>query len=877
MLDFIKRLQIHFSSKHIEEEYRKVQKVHTRNFFKVLLLKFGLTCALLTIYSLAERDYKVIGPFVGVMIACILIWKFSHKLRDHKEPLVFGFGLAFTVGAFFYVREDLVTSQYFPALMIGYTIGIFEKMLTLRLSNFTFKIAFSIILLISKIVLFPVSALAQTFSLIIQSMIIASSLIADLLKAKEDRKTFKRFHDYREGHTKFRNLIISGLPTSLLILSRDLKQKMFANKYLETKVKLGRASEDCSIQIPMIHEWLDSLKIDKKSLLKEATKTSVSISELPLTVLELLKAFNNKDEIVPECKVKFNAEFSHEPTKTRRIYEINVFPIIWDTQESVTIILNDVSMHSLNQSLKIADSNKDKMLAMISHELRTPLNGILGVVKILERQTKDQQTLQYLSIMKSSGELLYNLVNSILDLQQIRDKKFTLKMTKHDLHELLQDVHNLFIFQFEEKNLSLSLEIDKSVPKYIVNDQNRLRQVLINLIGNALKFTFEGGVSVSAYMDSERKGYINFSVADTGIGVKEEDKPKLFKMYGRLDQADLKTNTQGVGFGLEISNQLAQMLADNTSQCGITFVSQVGKGTTFSFAIKDSSFIGNDNSSEIDYFEPQAFAEDIENLSLKMCPYSLYSGASSEREINNLKPITPPSLSMKKAHSHLLPICSVRVTRTDTRAQTHTRNSITPFRPKSRYNSSTNFLKVEAQSSITQNKEGTTAETGFLPSPLSIKNSTTHYKYDKEQSPKNVLIIDDNPFNLLVAKHLVEGLGFLVKTALNGQLGVELVKSMSPINKRPFDVILMDLQMPVMDGYEATRVLKTMMESQEISDIPIIALSANDSEDDKARCREVGMQDHLSKPLKEDQFKKILGEVAELDISLGSLCEVEVD
>jgi len=117
---------------------------------------------------------------------------------------------------------------------------------------------------------------------------------------------------------------------------------------------------------------------------------------------------------------------------------------------------------------------------------------------------------------------------------------------------------------------------------------------------------------------------------------------------------------------------------------------------------------------------------------------------------------------------------------------------------------------------------------------------------------KNILIIDDNSFNPLAAKHLLESLGYQVETALNGKLGVDLIKSMSLINKRPFDVILMDLQMPVMDGYEASRVLKKMMEREEIGEVPIIALSANNSEDDNKRCNKVGMYDHLSKPLKED-------------------------
>jgi len=127
------------------------------------------------------------------------------------------------------------------------------------------------------------------------------------------------------------------------------------------------------------------------------------------------------------------------------------------------------------------------------------------------------------------------------------------------------------------------MEVAREVPRFIVTDQNRRRQILINLIGNALKLTFEGGVNISVQMDPEQKENIKFCVEDTGIGVKEEDKAKLFKMYGRLDQADPKTNTQGIEFGLEISNQLTRLLGDGGNNGGIKFSSQVGKGTSFTF------------------------------------------------------------------------------------------------------------------------------------------------------------------------------------------------------------------------------------------------------------------------------------------------------
>jgi len=783
------------------------------------------------------------------------------------------FGLAFIIGAFLYLKEGLIIHQnFYPALMIGYTVGIFEKMITLRLSRFTFKIVFSIGLMISKIAIFPVLYLSQSFALAIQASIVILSMIADLLKEKEDRKTFKRFYDYRESHTKFRNLMVSGLPANILIISRDLRQKLFANQCLENTLSREINSVSKS-QIGILHEWLGNLKIDYNSL-KELEQSFGSYKELlPVSVFDLLKYQEKKEDLlllIPDQKFTFNAEHN------QKIYEINISSIVWDRQDAVAVILNDVTVHSLNQSLKLADSNKDRMLAMVSHELRTPLNGILGVVKILRKQTKDPQTLQYLSICKSSGELLYNLVNSILDLQQIRDRKFSLKIFKDDLHQLLKDVQSLFRFQFEEKSLYINLEIDPKVPQYVATDHNRLRQILINLIGNALKFTFEGGVLIFVEMDLEEKNCMKFSIEDTGIGIKEEDQSKLFKMYGRLDQADPKTNTQGVGFGLEISNQLARLLGGSAITSGIRFTSQYGKGTKFSFLMKDYTTNSQDVD-DLEYFDPQTFEEDVENLSLKLSPYSLHSICSTDRDQSqkSSSPVVSKHATRNSNGVLLCPISPSQRTRKKFRASTHGRRP-SQVAPKSKFqqNHSYEFLKCETPvgSSAFQIKDGACCEVRLFPSP---KHKESPSNSLKNQIMKNILIIDDNPFNLLIAKNLVEGLGYQVETALNGQLGINLVKSLASNNKKPFEAILMDIQMPVMDGYEATKALKEMMSSHEMEEIPIIALSANDSEDDKAKSKEVGMYEHLPKPLKEAQLKMVLEKLVEKDVSLGTLYDVD--
>jgi len=244
----------------------------------------------------------------------------------------------------------------------------------------------------------------------------------------------------------------------------------------------------------------------------------------------------------------------------------------------------------------------------------------------------------------------------------------------------------------------------------------------------------------------------------------------------------------------------------------------------------------------------------------------MHGVCSTERDIS-IKMSIPPvyrSSGKTKRLSCYLPNSPTKP-RGTMRSQTNVKNLIHTA-TKSRFlQNNSSYISSEFQS-----KELLSYDLGL---PTSAK-SHKHLLSPKDPNAKKVLVIDDNSFNLLVVRHLVEGLGYRVETALNGKLGLILIKSLICSNKKPFDLILMDLQMPVMDGYETARILREMMGNKEMAEIPIIALSANDSEDDKARCREVGMYNHLSKPLKERQLRRTLEQILlDEDVSIGSLCD----
>ena len=266
-----------------------------------------------------------------------------------------------------------------------------------------------------------------------------------------------------------------------------------------------------------------------------------------------------------------------------RVFEAKIFPIVWDEQPSVAIILNEVTQQRTILSLQIADANKDAVLATISHELRTPLNAMLGMIQIVQQRIKDTELLHYLSICNNSANLLLGLVNSILDLNQIRSNKLQLNVEKVHLKSLLRDVISLFELQCEKKGLYIRLNFDESITRVVLTDRSRLSQIFINLVGNALKFTSKGGITITAENDGD---FISLGIEDSGVGIKEKDKEKLFKTFGRLEETNQTINKQGVGLGLTIADNLAKLLCDDHHRGGVTMKSVYKEGTRFSFLIK---------------------------------------------------------------------------------------------------------------------------------------------------------------------------------------------------------------------------------------------------------------------------------------------------
>ncbi|MCL2710258.1 MAG: ATP-binding protein, partial [Planctomycetaceae bacterium] len=611
-------------------------------------------------------------------------------------------------------------------------------------------------------------------------------------------------------------------------------------------------------------------------------------------VLTTLRA---KDGRIVWTDINASVIRSSDPTQTQLI------TILVDVTERQQIL---EELHRAKIAAEDANQAKSLFLATMSHEMRTPLNGVIGLSELLMNTALQPKQLEYARLIKTSGNTLLFLINDILDFSKIEAGKFELEDTTFDLHQMVESVLGILSTRADEQQLALALTFGPKVPRPVRGDSGRLRQVLINMVGNGLKFTRQGGVRVQVSAEEIRENdiVVRFEVTDTGVGIPAERMHRLFKPFSQVDASSAR-QYGGTGLGLSISKKLVELMGGT-----IGVQSVEGRGSTFWFnvalgcspgiltcmrlplplCVENHSMVCHWNQSDVCPGCGYHAGLDLTLLSgmsaLVVCANDIQRQATqtqldswglvAETQFTHADAWESLNTALIRKEPYRLVVIDTdsadcpgsqlidRIIADDRLANL----DIIALVP----------LTAESENTIYHEKgirccrKPVSCSTLFevvISACLRNLHQSSHAVQVAEIMPRvslppassrrslKVLVAEDNRINQIVIVDVLHNAGLEVEVVANGREAIDAVQN------EPFDIVLMDCQMPQMDGFEATAEIRNWERSQsETRRLPIIALTANATKGDEEKCLRAGMDAYCSKPVNPKRIVELIDQWA---------------